>query len=74
MAEHMTRNTGQIRSTGVISHLYSQPGRHCVTEGHTGIALRNTVSNWEAGFMNQEGEVVPRDSPRQYHWLVWIIP
>lgn len=77
MAEHMIPNTGQIRSTGVISNLYSQPGGHCITQGHTGIVLWNRVSNWglwKAGFMYQEGEVLPRALTGQYHWLVCIIP
>lgn len=69
----MTPNTGQIRSTGVISHLYSQPGDMC----HTGIALGNTVSNWGAvggRLCVSRRWGTPRVPTTQYDWLVRIIP
>lgn len=73
IAERMTPNTGQIRSTGVISHLYSQPGAHVshryCTREHSeqlgAVGGRLCVSRrWGT----------PRVPTRQYHWLVRIIP
>lgn len=45
-----------MRPARVINDLQSQSGvgGHCVTQGHTGTALRNRVSNWglwEADFI-----------------------